>query len=48
MGRKDQKKLKNLPRVPNSYIYNALVAESDRGCVIVGCAFLEHHLDLLL
>jgi hypothetical protein len=47
--RKDQQRtLKKRKRMPVSYILNALVEEGDRGCVLVGYAYLEYHLEWLL
>jgi hypothetical protein len=35
-------------REPAAPLGTALTAEQDRGCILVGCAYLEHQLELLL
>jgi hypothetical protein len=44
-GSKKAKKEEGRPQTP---LGTALVAEQDRGCILVGCAYLEHGLELLL
>jgi hypothetical protein len=35
-------------RKPETHLYNAMAAESNRGCILVGLAFLEYQLEILL
>jgi hypothetical protein len=49
MAKKGSRTKRQLPRsVPTSYIIHAISTEQDRGCVLVGCAYLDYALELLL